>query len=172
MNAIMFVYPNLEVPSSAKHLRWPTGDPVVHRRFFKELLSRVWPPVFRPDHNRVAEAFAWRERLGPTGMGGGFGFPHADIKGFGTIPIVFACRFIREFYCMATLDGSAIEVLFLTLIPHYGDGKYLHSLTRTLKVARALLGKPISPSSFCEEILKVFGGDPSVDLQFPEGRLS
>lgn len=67
---------------------------------------------------RIMAALVARERLGSTGLGGGFALPHARVEGIARATALFA-RLARPIEYGA-VDGARVDLVCLLLIPASG----------------------------------------------------
>ena len=74
-----------------------------------------------------------REELGSTGMGGGIAIPHARVAG-ATKPVGVLAKLKRPID-FAAIDGAAVDLVFLLLLPAASQGEQLTALAA---VARRL----------------------------------
>ena len=77
-------------------------------RLFGSLVTGLQPAA-------VEEALRARERLGSTGLGGGFALPHARIEGLDNCIGMFL-RLARPID-FGSIDGKPIDLAFVLLIP-------------------------------------------------------
>lgn len=74
----------------------------------------------------IASPLLEREQLGSTGLGKGFGLPHARVAGLDRCFGMFA-RLARPIDFQA-IDERPIDLVFLLLIPHDAEGEHVAAL--------------------------------------------
>lgn len=103
------------------------------KRRVLEILARHAAAAHKLDAASVLNALLAREELGSTGMGEGVAIPHARLpevqKSFG----VFAR--LKTAVDFAAIDGHAVDVVCLLLLPTRAQGEQLNALAA---VARRL----------------------------------
>lgn len=102
------------------------------RRLIGEIARRAAAPAGVPAE-AIAEALEARERLGSTGMGAGIALPHARLAAVER-PVGLFAR-LRPALDFDAIDGEAVDLVFLLLLPARAGGDHLDVLAR---VARRL----------------------------------
>jgi nitrogen PTS system EIIA component len=92
-----------------------------------------------PEH--VLAELKKREELGSTGVGGGVALPHARFHQVGK-PIGMLLR-LRKPIDFDAVDGKAVDIVFLLLLPEQTDGQQLGALAA---IARKLQNPEITAS--------------------------
>lgn len=91
----------------------------------QDLARRVAPAAGVPAQV-IAAALDARERLGSTGLGGGFALPHARIRGLSR-HIGFFARLALPIPFEA-IDNAPVDLVFLLLAPDEASGGHLAAL--------------------------------------------
>ncbi|MEX6723720.1 PTS IIA-like nitrogen regulatory protein PtsN [Parapedomonas caeni] len=86
------------------------------------------------DERRVLEAIQERERLGTTGIGGGFAIPHAKLPELKGLMGVFAKLDTPVEF--DSLDGRPVDLVMLLLAPEDAGADHLKALARVSRLFR------------------------------------
>src|SRR4029077_15413387 len=82
----------------------------------------------------ILETLLQRERLGPTGVGNGVAIPHGKLPKLAKLFGVFA-RLDRP-VDFESLDGQAVDLIFLLLAPEQAGADHLKALARVARLLR------------------------------------
>jgi PTS system nitrogen regulatory IIA component len=82
----------------------------------------------------IADTLLQRERLGSTGVGRGIAIPHGRVPGLKRIVTVFAR--LEEGIAFDSLDGEAVDLIFLLLAPEHAGADHLKALARISRLLR------------------------------------
>jgi PTS system nitrogen regulatory IIA component len=96
-------------------------------------LSRRAAEELKVPADAISAALLKREELGSTGMGNGFAIPHAGVTGI-KLPYGMLAR-LSEPIDFDAVDGQAVDLIFLLLLPEPSQGQQLNALA---SVARRL----------------------------------
>jgi PTS system nitrogen regulatory IIA component len=102
------------------------------RRLLEELCVRAAKSL-AVDGGGVARDILKREELGSTGVGGGIAIPHARVAKINA-PFGIIAR-LRRPIDFEAIDGRAVDIVFLLLLPSTSSGDQLNALAA---VARRL----------------------------------
>lgn len=105
-------------------------------RTSEEILTELSKPMSGAgDPARLTAALIARERLGSTGIGGGFAIPHAKVRDFPGLMASFGrAPSGIEF---GAIDNQPVRLFFLLLAPEGGAGAHLKALARISRVFRS-----------------------------------
>jgi PTS system nitrogen regulatory IIA component len=102
-------------------------------RLLKELCLRA-AQALKLDEADISTAILKREELGSTGVGGGIAIPHARIpnlqKPFGVL------AHLRKPIDFHAIDGEAVDIVFLLLLPVAPAGEQLNALAAVARKLR------------------------------------
>lgn len=102
-------------------------------RLLQDLSRRAAAAVKLPE-DLIASEILKREALGSTGTGGGIAIPHARIAGLDE-PFGMLARLSRPM-AFDAIDGQAVDLLFLLLLPANADKDQLAALASVARVLR------------------------------------
>ncbi len=98
-----------------------------------EMLSELAAPKTGVNQNVILDALIERERLGTTGVGHGVALPHTRLIGLDKI----FCAFIRTNPVdFESIDGKAVDLVFLLLVPEEAGADHLKALSRLSRLLR------------------------------------
>jgi nitrogen PTS system EIIA component len=83
---------------------------------------------------RVFESLLQRERLGSTGVGRGIAIPHGKIPDIKQIFTLFAR--LEDKIDFESMDGEAVDLVFLLLAPESAGADHLKALARISRLLR------------------------------------
>ena len=99
-----------------------------------QALGDVAERAYGLDPAAVLDALSMRERLGPTGFGGGTAIPHAKLAGLNTVVGVFAR--LGQAIDYDAVDGEAVDLVAMLLSPPEMGTGYLKSLAGVSRLLR------------------------------------
>ncbi len=98
-----------------------------------EQLSEIAALKTGIDQNVILDALIERERLGTTGVGKGVALPHTRLIGLDKI----FCAFLRTNPVdFESIDGKAVDLVFLLLVPEEAGADHLKALSRLSRLLR------------------------------------
>jgi nitrogen PTS system EIIA component len=103
----------------------------------KQLLTELSDVAARASGQKsrdIFHALLQRERLGSTGIGRGIAIPHGRLAGVTKLVCVFA-RLDRAI-AYDSLDGEAVDLVFLLLAPEQAGADHLKALARISRLMR------------------------------------
>lgn len=118
----------------------------------KGVLEELVAPVARiagvnPEH--LVRVLMERERLGSTGIGGGFGIPHGKLKDLESLVLGFGLS--RKGVDFESIDGLPAHIFFLLITPENSTGLHLKMLARISRI--------LKNDSFKKKLLEANGID-------------
>jgi nitrogen PTS system EIIA component len=115
------------------------------QRLLRDLAERA-AAALGLDSSKLAAAFARREDLGSTGLGGGIAIPHTRMPGVQKPFSILAL--LRTPIAFDAIDGEPVDIVFLLVAPDNSDAlKALAGISRILRETSILEGLRHAPSA-------------------------
>lgn len=106
-----------------------------HKRQLIQTLGQIAGQRLGLDPASIVDSLSERERLGPTGFGGGVAIPHGKVAGLQTVYAMMVR--LAEPVDYKAVDGRLVDLVFVLLSPPEAGAEHLKALAAISRVVRS-----------------------------------
>lgn len=107
---------------------------VATKKSLFQQLGQIAGEAYGLSPEAVTECLTKREKLGPTGFGGGVATPHGKLAGLDRVVGVFAR--LSQPIDFHAIDDVAVDIVFMLLSPPDAGAEHLKALARVSRLLR------------------------------------